>query len=458
MSAACHYPPDRRPLKALVVDDEESIRLALLHFLRGRGYEVQDAASGEAALPIARMFQPEVIFLDRCLPDCEGEDLLQSLISSEIGASVVMMTAYVELDRAVTAMKNGADYYFPKPLDLDHVAAILGKIEEKIETRREADYYRRTCEMGKGSTILGESSQMIRMQRLITLLARNTSTPVLIQGESGSGKEMVAKSIHMLSGVKGKLVEVNCASLSEPLLESELFGHEKGAFTDAREAKKGLFEIADGGTIFFDELAEMPLPIQAKLLKVLDSGRFRRVGGVADLASNARFMAATNRDIAAMVRKGLFREDLFYRINVLPIHVPPLRERGRDISILANYFTKSIGEGMGKGKAMVSPEAMAHLQSHNWPGNVRELKNSVERALILSSSDEILPEHLPAETRRSSAGRAEFAGFTELRTLEKIKEEYIDHVLKVTGNNHSRTAAILGISRSTLLSRLRMKS
>ncbi len=456
MFAACPYAAERKPLKALVVDDEESIRLALLHFLRVRGYEVREAASGEAALPVARQFLPNVVFLDRCLPDGDGEELLQHLTSPEIGASVVMMTAYVELDRAVMAMKHGADYYFSKPLDLDHVAVILEKLEEKLKICSEVEYFRRAHTMrGNEELILGESPQIIMVQRLITLLAQNAATPVLILGESGSGKELVAKSIYLLSGAKGQLVEVNCASLSEALLESELFGHEKGAFTDAKETKKGLFEIAENGTIFFDELAEMPLPIQAKLLKVLDSRKFRRVGGVADLTSNARFMAATNKDIFAMVRKGLFREDLFYRINVLPIHVPPLRERGRDITVLANYFAKSIGDGMGKRTATISSDAMAYLQGHSWPGNVRELKNVIERALILSSG-EILPEHLPTSIIRSSVRPADFSVFTELRTLKRMKEEYIDYVLKITGNNHSRTAAILGISRSTLLARLRI--
>ncbi|HEY6873499.1 MAG TPA: sigma-54 dependent transcriptional regulator [Geobacteraceae bacterium] len=442
-----------------MVDDEQSIRLAMIHFLRRRGYEVQETATGEAALAAARVFLPDIVFLDRRLPDCDGEELLQVLTSPEVGALVVMMTAHVELDNAVTAMKNGAEYYFPKPLDLDHIAVVLEKLEEKIKISAEVEYFRRTFDLrSTDDMILGDSPQIIKVQRLTSLLARNPRTPVLILGESGSGKEVVAKSIHMQSGCKGQMVEVNCASLSESLLESELFGHEKGAFTDAREMKRGLFEIADSGTIFFDELAEMPLPIQAKLLKVLDSKKFRRVGGVADLQTNARFMAATNRDIVDMVKKGLFREDLFYRINVLPIHVPPLRDRGRDVTILASYFAKHIGDGMGKGQAMISPEAMAYLQAYSWRGNVRELKNVIERALILSISGEILPEHLPAEIRRIAAGPAGFSRFAELRTLNKMKEEYVDHVLKMTGNNHSRTASILGISRSTLLAGLRKKN
>jgi len=453
------YPAKAKAMKALIIDDELSIRLALSHFLLGRGYEVQGSESGEGALSVAKTFLPDIVFLDRRLPDCDGEDLLKLLISPEIGALVVMMTAYVELDNAISAMKNGADYYFPKPLDLNHVAVVLGKLEEKIKLSEENEYFRRVSEMrGGDSVILGDSTQIIKVQRLTTLLARNISTPVLILGESGSGKEVVAKSIHLLSGAKGQMVEVNCASLSENLLESELFGHEKGAFTDAKETKKGLFEIADGGTIFFDELAEMPLPIQAKLLKVLDSKKFRRVGGIADIQSSARFMAATNRDIVSMVKKGLFREDLFYRISVFPIHVPPLRERGKDITILAGYFADRISESMGKGKPMFHPETLGFLQKYNWPGNVRELKNVIERALILSNNDQIHPDHLPAEIRRNPLKIVFSPDFAELHPLSKIKDDYIDHVLKITGNNHSRSAAILGISRSTLLAGLRKKT
>ncbi len=453
------YPAKPKTMKTLIVDDELSIRLALSHFLQGRGYEVQGAETGEGALSAAKTFLPDIVFLDWRLPDCDGEDLLKPLISPEIGALVVMMTGHLVLDNAISAMKNGADYYFPKPLDLNHVAVILEKLEEKIKLSEENEYFRRISERrGSDGIILGDSPQIIKIQRLTTLLARNTSTPVLILGESGSGKEVVAQSIHLLSGIKGQMVEVNCASLSEHLLESELFGHEKGAFTDAKETKKGLFEIADGGTIFFDELAEMPLPIQAKLLKVLDSKKFRRVGGVADIQSSARFMAATNRDIVSMVKKGLFREDLFYRIAVLPIHVPPLRERGKDITILAGYFADLISESMGKGKPLFSPETLGFLQRYNWPGNVRELKNVIERALILSHNDEIHPDHLPAEIRCNPSQIVFSPDFNELRPLSKIKDDYIDHVLRMTGNNHSRSAAILGISRSTLLAGLRNKT
>jgi two-component system response regulator AtoC len=453
------YPIKAKTVKALVVDSEPSVRLTLLNFLNKRGYEVQEAETVGNALTVAKIFLPNIVILDPSIPDCAGTDLLKTLSSPEIGALVVIMAANVELNKAVSAMENGADCYFPKPLDLNHVAVVLGKLEEKIRLSEENEYFRRVSgKRGFDDVILGDSPQIIKVKRLATLLAHNISTPVLILGESGSGKEVVAKSIHLLSGVSGQMVEVNCASLSETLLESELFGHEKGAFTDAKGTKKGLFEIADGGTIFFDELAEMPLPIQAKLLKVLDSKKFRRVGGVSDIRSTARFMAATNRDLISMVKKGNFREDLYYRIAVLPIHVPTLREREKDITILASYFADRIGEGMGKSKPTFSPETLAYLQAYSWPGNVRELKNVIERALILCTANEINPDHLPAEIRRNPLETAVSPGFRELHSLDKVKNDYIDYVLKVTANNHSRAAAILGISRSTLLTGLKKRT
>ncbi|MCM2357086.1 MAG: sigma-54 dependent transcriptional regulator [Geobacteraceae bacterium] len=445
-------------MKALVIDDESSIRLALTHFLRGRGYETLEAATAGEGLALARATLPDIVFLDQRLPDMDGDTILPSLIAPEIGAIVVMMTAYAELDKAVQAMKKGAEYYFSKPVDLDNVAVILERLAEKVKLKSEVEHYRKIVDSaGDGELLTGESPRIIRVQRLISLLAQNRATPVLILGESGSGKGLVAKAIHALSAAKGPMVEINCASLSENLLESELFGHEKGAFTDARETKKGLFEIADEGTIFFDELAEMPLSVQAKLLKVLDSRTFRRLGGVSDLKSSARIMAATNNDIARQVRKGLFREDLYYRINVLPITVPPLRERGKDIIILASQFARRLGEGMGKGKVTVSAEAMGHLLNYTWPGNVRELRNIVERALILLQGEEIRPEHLPGEIRHNEAVPFTPSGSLELRPLSKVTDEYMAQVLQITGQNHSRAAAVLGISRSTLLAWLKKK-
>ena len=443
-------------MRALIVDDEQGVRLVLTHFLKARGYEVQEAGSGSEALSLAKASLPDLVFLDQRLPDVDGEALLPYLVAPEIGSRVLMMTGYVELDKAVQAMKNGAEYFFPKPLDIEQIALILDRIEGEFTHRSDAGHFRKLSEQTSGSDeIIGESPPIIRIQRLIALLARNGTTPVLILGESGSGKELVARAIHHQSGITGPLVEINCASLSEALLESELFGHEKGAFTDAIRMKSGLFELAADGTIFFDELAEMPLTIQAKLLKVLDSKTFRRVGGVVDVRSNARFMGATNRDIVKLVKQGLFREDLYYRINVMPITVPPLRDRGQDIVILADYFVRLLSESMGKGRIKVSPMAMQQLKSFHWPGNVRELRNVIERSLILTGNREILPEHLPLEIRSSHETRPSPCGTDRLTTLNQVEEEYIAHVLKTTGNNHSRTASILGISRSTLLAKLK---
>lgn len=443
-------------MKVLIIDDEPGIRLSLSHFLRHRGYETQEAANGAEGLAAARLSSPDLIFLDNKLHDCTGESLLPLLVSPEIGASVIMMTAFVEIDVAVKMMKQGAEYFFPKPFDLEHLTLVLESIEKRLVLKNELLHCRSThANSDITASIIGTSPHMNRIHRLTSLLAKNRSTSVLLLGESGTGKELIASAIHKQSLASGPFVEINSASLSENLLESELFGHEKGAFTDASKVKKGLFEIADNGTIFFDELAEMPLPVQAKLLKVLDTKIYRRVGGVEDLKSNARFIGATNRDIQAMVRSGLFREDLFYRINVLPITLPPLRERGRDIILLAVHFLALLGEEMGRSRMHASTGFMEALTTYNWPGNVRELRNIIERALILAEGHELLTEHLPFELRSGNCLPECAFRSTELHTLQQIEDQHIMAVLRSTGGNHSRTASILGISRSTLLLKLK---
>jgi two-component system response regulator AtoC len=443
-------------MKALIIDDEAGIRLSLRHFLNKRGYETLEAGTGAEGLATARTSCPDVVFLDKRLPDCDGESLLPLLVSPETGASVIMMTAYVELDKAVKVMKQGAEYFFAKPIDLNQLAMVLDSIEDRLRLKNELHHYRNFHGHAEISTgMVGISPQINKIQRLISLLARNSLTPVLILGESGSGKELVATAIHQQSLSSGPFVEINSASLSETLLESELFGHEKGAFTDASQLKKGLFEIANDGTIFFDELAEMPATIQAKLLKVLDTKVFRRVGGVADIKSNARFIGATNKDLVALVKQGLFREDLFYRINVLPITIPPLRERGRDIVLLAEHFIRVLGEEMGKVRMRASIDVMEALIRHRWPGNVRELRNVVERALILAESNEIALDHLPIEIRSCNIILEGSIRSAEFPSLQVIEDQHIRAALNYTGGNHSRTASILGISRSTLLVKLK---
>ena len=447
-------------MKALIIDDEVGIRLALSHFLRKRGYEALEAASGEEGILKAARELPEIVFLDQRLPDMDGDTLLSRLIAPEIGACVIMMTAYVDLDHAVRIMKEGAEYFFPKPFDLTQLALILDSIEERFREKKEVVHFRNLYEdSADPSQIIGFSPHILRIQRLITLLARNLTTPVLILGESGCGKELVAKAIHQQSGVTGPLIEINSAALSESLLESELFGHDKGAFTDASRSKSGLFELAENGTIFFDELAEMPLAIQAKLLKVLDTKIFRRVGGVVDLYSHTRFIGATNRDLAAQVKAGLFREDLYYRINVMPITLPPLRERGGDIIILAEHFIKRYAAEMGRPKIGASSSFMAALTKYRWPGNVRELKNVIERALILAEGEEVTVDHLPVELRNSLPIAINSSSSpVQMPTLQQVEDEHIRAVLRFTGNNHSRSATILGVSRSTLLAKLKKLS
>jgi len=443
-------------MKALIIDDEPGIRLALSHFLRQRGFQAIEAGTAADGLAAAASSLPDIVFLDQKLPDMDGDSLLPLLVAPEIGSCVIMMTAYVELDRAVRVMKQGAEYYFPKPIDLALLAPILESIEERCRVKNEIAHSRNLLEQSTtADRIIGISPHITKLQRLIALLARNQTTPVLILGESGCGKELVARAIHQQSGATGPLVEINSASLTESLLETELFGHEKGAFTDAATRKNGLFERANNGTIFFDELAEMPLAIQAKLLKVLDTGFFRRVGGTADLQSTARFIGATNRDLTTMVSNGLFREDLYYRINVIPVTLPPLRERGGDIILLAEYFIRLFSEERGCPRPSASPGFMEALAGYRWPGNVRELRNVMERALILADGKPITVEHLPLELRTCPALSINSTMPLELQNLQQIEDEHIRAVLEFTGGNHSRSAIILGISRSTLLAKLK---
>jgi len=443
-------------MKALIIDDEPGIRIALTHFLRSRGYDTVEAESGEIGMNLALKFPPDLVFLDYRLPDMDGEALLQQLVAPEIGACVVMMTGYPELDQAVRSIKSGAEYFFSKPIHYERLALILDSIEKRRELIRETAHYRNLSDQPEDATnLIGFCPQMLSIKKIISLLARNQSTPVLVFGESGTGKELIARAIHKLSGTDGQLVELNCASLSETLLEAELFGYEKGAFTDAGKAKPGLFEVAANGTIFFDEMAEMSLSIQAKLLKVLDTKFFRRVGGVADLVNSARFIGATNRNITGLVASGLFREDLYYRINVIPISLPPLRERGDDVITLTEHFIRQLGAEMGRGRPACSPEFMQAVRKHNWPGNVRELRNVIERAIILADGHELTEKHLPHELSTDSPASTTAYPSAQGRRLRDVEAEHILQTVKFAGGNLTNAAKILGISRSTLHLRLK---
>jgi len=443
-------------VKALVIDDEPGIRLALSHFLKSRGYEVYEASTGSDGLLSARRTMPDLILLDQNLPDMPGDSLLPLLVSEEQEPCVMVITGHAEVDHAVRTMRLGAEYLFPKPVDLHQLALILDGLEARIRRKFELAHHRELSEQSPDPAgIIGLSPQIIGVQRLISLLSKNVATPVLVLGESGTGKEMVARAIHERSGVKGPLVEINSASLSESLLESELFGHEKGAFTDAAKSKRGLFELADCGTIFFDELAEMPLVIQAKLLKVLDTGLFRRVGGLEDLRSSARFIGATNRDMSELVRKGLFREDLYYRINVLPISLSPLRERGGDVRLLADHYVDKLSREMGKTGIKASTEFMDALQAYSWPGNVRELKNVIERAIIIADGLNLTEHHLPGELGTIGKRSGSFLDTKAFPTLRAVEDDHIRQALQFTNNNLSKAATLLGISRSTLHEKLK---
>lgn len=458
----------------LVIDDESTIRLTLRRFLEGEGWQVLEASTGSVGIALSKNHSPEAILLDLKLPDIDGLEVLTWIKEESPETPIIVLTAYGTIETVVAAMKLGAENYIEKPLNLEALGSLLEKAVEVLRFRRENLYWRMR-QKGEGG-IIGNSSQVHKLHLIIDLLADNPNTTVLIQGESGVGKELVAKEIHKRSKRKAmSFLDINYAGLSENLLESELFGHEAGSFTDARAMKRGLLEIANGGTVFLDEISEMALSVQAKVLRFLESRKFRRLGGSKDIEVDVRIITATNRDLRDAVNKKTFRDDLYWRLNVFPINILPLRERGDDIIILANYFLLEIGHSLHKKDVKsISPKAEEILSNYCWPGNVRELKNVIERALILTNSDHIGPEHLPQEVRssarpteRSEAG--EFRSFDKsqdrvhgsskggalLLTLEEMERSYIIDVLKATDQNRSRAAKILGIARSTLQEKLK---
>jgi len=446
------------PSRVLVVDDEPTIRLSLRRFFEGEGYEVAEADGGRAALEVCESWSPDVALLDVRMPDLSGVEVLRQMRRDVPDAVVLMISAHADIEQAVDAMKLGARDFLIKPVDLERLALAVDKAIEEAALRQENRYLR---ERGRhpreeaGDLVLGRSESMQEVGRLIRILAQNPSTTVLLTGESGTGKGMVAQAIHDLSERReGPFVEVNCAGLSHTFLESELFGHMKGAFTDAKEKKRGLLEAAHRGTIFLDEIGDLDLALQPKILRVLETKRFRRLGGVEDIEVDVRVIAATNRDLPRMLGEGTFREDLFYRLNVMPIRVPPLRERTSDVIVLAAEFVRRFNEALRKTVTGIGHEAASLLRAYSWPGNVRELKNIIERAVILCSEGEIRPPDLPEDLRHR---RVAFStdGAPGFRTLEEVEREHITTVLVALAGNRSRAARALHIARSTLIDKIK---
>ncbi len=445
----------RSAASLLLVDDDAAYREALGGELERQGFAVTLAASGEEALDSVKAAEPNIVLLDLRLPGISGLDVLKAIRERHSGADVIMLTGQGSIDTAIESIRMGAFDYVGKPCPLDELEVRLQRALERQALRQRATLLERgLTPPDLGTSFVGKSEPFLGVMTLINRVGPADST-VLITGETGSGKEMVAKLLHARSPRRQKpFVVVNCAALQETLLQSELFGHERGAFTGADRAKPGLFEVAHGGTIFLDEIGEVSLATQVKLLRVLDTSTFRRVGATSEVRVNVRLIAATNRDLEAMVRQNLFREDLYYRLTTINVRLPPLRERGVDIDLLADYFLARLNERFGRERHL-SAGARRLLARHDWPGNVRELQHSIERAIVVCEGDEIQPEHLPAAVRRAPAGPARAAGQPAIPTLEDMERTHIELALETTGGHRGRAAKLLGISERNLYRKLR---
>jgi len=442
----------------LVVDDERSLRFSIGEWARDEGYAPLEAASGREALELARERAVDAVVLDLKLADEDGLRVLRELRDNDPSLPVVMLTGHGTVEQAVRAIQLGAYDFMLKPPDLAHLGLVLERALEHARLRQEVGRLRQSG-AGRVEIVGGSDGLKLAMSRLERAAKASAST-VLLHGETGSGKELMARFLHEKSArATGPFVELNCSAIPEQLLESELYGHERGAFTDAKRFKKGLFELADRGTLFLDEIGEMAPQLQAKLLRVLETRTFRRVGGGVDITVDVRVVAATHRDLAKLVSEGRFREDLYFRLNVVPVHVPALRERVADIPPLAEHFVARFCRELGRPTARLNPAALERLQGYRWPGNVRELRNVIERVLLLEADDEIRPEHLPPEMSGHAAlvGGAAIDPFPAgaVRPLAELEKMAIEHALRVCEGNKTRAASLLGIARQTLRTKLK---
>jgi two-component system response regulator PilR (NtrC family) len=439
--------------RILVADDERSIRELLAIVLRRDGYEVILAENGRTALNVLEQEPVDLLISDIKMPDMSGVEVLRAAKQVDQDILGIMITAFASTESAVEALRMGAYDYVSKPFDVDELKIIVRNALERRQLRQENLLLKRALQSShQFSSIVGRSEAMLAVFKLIETIAPTNST-ILVTGESGTGKELVARAIHFNSLRRDRpFVAVNCGALPEQLLESELFGHMRGSFTGASANKKGLVEVADRGTIFLDELGEMSSMMQVKLLRVLQERRFRRVGGTEEVEANIRVIAATNQDLAKMVADGRFREDLYYRVNVIQVQLPPLRERQEDIALLAGHFLEKFREQMGKNVASISQEALAYLERYDWPGNIRELENIIERAVALESSAAILPDSLPPQLRGLPAKNGQTVtqlpdtGFDLEAHVENMERDYIAQALKRAGGKQSKAAELLGMS------------
>ncbi len=438
----------------LVIDDEQLVRWSIEKLLSRDGHEVISVGTGAEGMLKIKENVPDIVLLDMNLPDINGIEILRTIKKDISDLPVIMITAYGSIDSAIHAIKTGALDYIVKPFDAEKLKLTVNRALELFKLRNELEMFKGKAQQQYGfHRIVAESAEIKKAIDIAKKLAASDTT-VLIQGESGTGKELFSRAIHCASARQDKpFIDLNCSALPVHLIESELFGYEKGAFTDAKSSKKGIFELADKGTLFLDEIGDMDLSTQVKLLRVIETKIFRRIGGTKDINVDVRIISATNKDIKKAVEKGLFREDLYYRINVVPLVIPALRNRKQDIPSLVNYFIKTISQELKKEISGIDDEALNYFMQYNWPGNVRELKNIIERMILLTNETVLKKEYMPIEIIESS-GSANTEQYSSME-LEKVEKELIIKALALAEGNQTKAAQALSISRDAL--RYRMK-
>ena len=447
--------------RILIVDDEFLIRYTLEEGLRDRGHETWSAETVEEGVEKAKKYHPEAVLLDNLLEKSKGIDEIATFKALDPNVQVILMTAYGSVEQAVEAVKRGAYDYILKPFDIDDIELAVKRSVEQARSRESLEYLK-----GETQEFLGISDAVGQIRRHIEILGENSSVNVLIRGETGTGKEVAARLIHDMSRRPGRLVRINCGAIPENLLENELFGYERGAFAGAMRTKKGLIEMADGGTVFFDEVGEMPLSMQSKLLTFLDDRKIKRVGGLEDIQVDVRIIAATNRNLEKAVEQGLFRQDLFYRLNVMQLVIPPLRERKEDIPVLCDYYLDYYNKQFARSIDQVEPSFMRELLLYDWKGNVRELKNIFERCFLLSPG-RVLEKHveLAGRSREETDKEGESFPIKDLekgpvdleKEVQELERLYMEKALKLCAGNQTKAAALLGITRFSMKRKLERK-